>query len=166
MTYSSALWVPGQFTLLLGITTATTSAPFRRSIGSLSNVSGFRPFILSLGSSPLSASTASPHTLLQASPRRVELTLSLTWFSRYLLWSHSRRPIFGLPLVLVGISYLLNLYKCRFSMLTTRRTLALRRRTTSWIGPSITPLTDLNSGFRLYEVDPSVRAITLFRTCS
>ncbi|KAF8177267.1 Metallo-dependent phosphatase-like protein, partial [Mycena galopus ATCC 62051] len=25
----------------------------------------------------------------------------------------------------------------------------------SWIGPSITPLTNLNSGFRVYEVDPS-----------
>jgi len=25
--------------------------------------------------------------------------------------------------------------------------------TTSWIGPSITPLTNLNSGFRVYEVD-------------
>src|ERR1700689_2001348 len=30
--------------------------------------------------------------------------------------------------------------------------------TTSWIGPSITPLTNLNSGFRVYEVDSAVRA--------
>ena len=29
--------------------------------------------------------------------------------------------------------------------------------TTSWIGPSITPLTNLNSGFRVYEVDSAVR---------
>ena len=29
---------------------------------------------------------------------------------------------------------------------------------TSWIGPSITPLTNLNSGFRVYEVDSAVRA--------
>lgn len=26
-------------------------------------------------------------------------------------------------------------------------------QTTAWIGPSITPLTNLNSGFRMYEVD-------------
>jgi hypothetical protein len=32
--------------------------------------------------------------------------------------------------------------------------------TTSWIGPSITPLTNLNSGFRVYEVDSAVRAVT------
>ena len=32
--------------------------------------------------------------------------------------------------------------------------------TTSWIGPSITPLTNLNSGFRVYEVDSAVRALT------
>ena len=32
--------------------------------------------------------------------------------------------------------------------------------TTSWIGPSITPLTNLNSGFRVYEVDSAVRVIT------
>ena len=30
--------------------------------------------------------------------------------------------------------------------------------TTSWIGPSITPLTNLNSGFRVYEVDSAVSA--------
>ena len=29
---------------------------------------------------------------------------------------------------------------------------------TSWIGPSITPLTNLNSGFRVYEVDSAVSA--------
>ena len=29
---------------------------------------------------------------------------------------------------------------------------------TSWIGPSITPLKNLNSGFRVYEVDSAVRA--------
>jgi hypothetical protein len=29
--------------------------------------------------------------------------------------------------------------------------------TTSWMGPSITPGTNLNSGFRMYEVDSSVR---------
>ena len=28
---------------------------------------------------------------------------------------------------------------------------------TSWIGPSVTPLTNLNSGFRVYEVDSAVR---------
>ena len=27
---------------------------------------------------------------------------------------------------------------------------------TSWIGPSLTPLTNLNSGFRVYEVDSAV----------
>ena len=32
--------------------------------------------------------------------------------------------------------------------------------TTSWMGPSITPLTNLNSGFRVYEVDSAVRALT------
>lgn len=32
--------------------------------------------------------------------------------------------------------------------------------TTSWIGPSITPLTNLNSGFRVYEVDSAVRGAT------
>ena len=32
--------------------------------------------------------------------------------------------------------------------------------TTSWIGPSITPLTNLNSGFRVYEVDSAVRSAT------
>ena len=32
--------------------------------------------------------------------------------------------------------------------------------TTSWIGPSITPLTNLNSGFRVYEVDSAVRVFT------
>ena len=32
--------------------------------------------------------------------------------------------------------------------------------TTSWIGPSITPLTNLNSGFRVYEVDSAVGIIT------
>lgn len=31
---------------------------------------------------------------------------------------------------------------------------------TSWVGPSITPLTNLNSGFRVYEVDSAVRVIT------
>jgi hypothetical protein len=31
---------------------------------------------------------------------------------------------------------------------------------TSWIGPSITPLTNLNSGFRVYEVDSAVRTST------
>jgi sphingomyelin phosphodiesterase len=30
-------------------------------------------------------------------------------------------------------------------------------QTVSWIGPSLTPLTNLNSGFRLYEVDSNVR---------
>ena len=29
--------------------------------------------------------------------------------------------------------------------------------TTSWMGPSITALTNLNSGFRVYEVDSAVR---------
>jgi hypothetical protein len=33
--------------------------------------------------------------------------------------------------------------------------------TTSWIGPSITPLTNLNSGFRVYEVDSAVRVAPL-----
>jgi hypothetical protein len=32
--------------------------------------------------------------------------------------------------------------------------------TTSWIAPSITPLTNLNSGFRVYEVDSAVRVVT------
>jgi hypothetical protein len=35
--------------------------------------------------------------------------------------------------------------------------------TTSWIGPSITPLTNLNSGFRVYEVDSAVRAFVFPR---
>ena len=34
---------------------------------------------------------------------------------------------------------------------------------TSWIGPSITPLTNLNSGFRVYEVDSVVRVSTSLR---
>jgi hypothetical protein len=38
--------------------------------------------------------------------------------------------------------------------------------TTSWIGPSITPLTNLNSGFRVYEVDSAVRVVTYFLTRS
>ena len=29
----------------------------------------------------------------------------------------------------------------------------------SWIAPSITPLTNLNSGFRVYEVDSAVRVV-------
>jgi hypothetical protein len=32
--------------------------------------------------------------------------------------------------------------------------------TMSWIAPSITPLTNLNSGFRVYEVDSAVRVVT------
>jgi hypothetical protein len=35
--------------------------------------------------------------------------------------------------------------------------------TTSWIGPSITPLTNLNSGFRVYEVDSAVSAANCSR---
>ena len=35
---------------------------------------------------------------------------------------------------------------------------------TSWIGPSITPLTNLNSGFRVYEVDSAVRAFRFLQT--
>ncbi len=35
--------------------------------------------------------------------------------------------------------------------------------TTSWMGPSITPLTNLNSGFRVYEVDSAVRAASCYR---
>ena len=34
--------------------------------------------------------------------------------------------------------------------------------TTSWIGPSVTPLSNLNSGFRVYEVDSAVCAAQLF----
>ena len=37
--------------------------------------------------------------------------------------------------------------------------------TVSWIAPSITPLTNLNSGFRVYEVDSAVRVV-IFRTRS
>jgi len=34
--------------------------------------------------------------------------------------------------------------------------------TASWIGPSVTPLSNLNSGFRVYEVDSAVCAAQLF----
>ena len=36
---------------------------------------------------------------------------------------------------------------------------------TSWIGPSITPLLNLNSGFRVYEVDSAVRTSTCTLEC-
>ena len=34
--------------------------------------------------------------------------------------------------------------------------------TTSWMGPSITALTNLNSGFRVYEVDSAVRRLYIY----
>ncbi|KZT07671.1 sphingomyelin phosphodiesterase [Laetiporus sulphureus 93-53] len=36
-------------------------------------------------------------------------------------------------------------------------------QTVAWIGPSVTPITNYNSGFRVYEVDSGVR--TLYRLC-
>ena len=96
--------------------------------------------------------------LSQVSFRRLEITCSLMQFHRYLLRSYSRRPVLGTAdgfqwdFLFVDQVYTQIFYANNATNISAQTAL-----TTSWIGPSITPLTNLNSGFRVYEVDSAVR---------
>ena len=79
-------------------------------------------------------------------------------FHRYLLWSYSRRPVLGPLIFSSGISFFVNPIPTQIFYANNATNISAQTAlTTSWIGPSITPLVDLNSGFRVYEVDSAVR---------
>jgi len=81
-------------------------------------------------------------------------------FHRYLLRSYSRRPVLGPPIGSWGISFFANLVQTQIFYTNNATNISAQTAlTTSWIGPSITPLTNLNSGFRMYEVDSAVRDV-------
>jgi hypothetical protein len=64
-------------------------------------------------------------------------------------------------MVFSGISFFVNPVQSQIFYANNATNISAQTAlTTSWIGPSITPLTNLNSGFRVYEVDSAVRDAT------
>jgi hypothetical protein len=64
-------------------------------------------------------------------------------------------------MVFSGISFFVNRLQTQIFYANNATNISAQTAlTTSWIGPSITPLTNLNSGFRVYEVDSAVRDAT------
>jgi hypothetical protein len=82
-------------------------------------------------------------------------------FHRYLLRSYSPRPILGPQMVFTETSFFINLVQIQIFYANNATNISAQTAlATSWIGPSITPLANLNSGFRMYEVDSAVRGTT------
>ena len=82
-------------------------------------------------------------------------------FHRYLLRSYARRPVLGPLIVISEIFLFVNPVQTQIFYANNATNISAQTAlTTSWIGPSITPLTNLNSGFRVYEVDSAVRRAT------
>jgi hypothetical protein len=82
-------------------------------------------------------------------------------FHRYLLRSYTRRSLLGPLMVYSIISFFVNPVQIQIFYANNATNISAQTAlTTSWIGPSITPLTNLNSGFRVYEVDSAVRGAT------
>ena len=127
------------------------------SLSSLPNVSRSQPLFRRLAHL-ISALTASPPMLSQVRCRLLVINYSLMRFDRYLLRPYSRRPVLGPPIIFSGISFFVNPVQTQIFYANNATNISAQTAlTTSWMGPSITPLTNLNSGFRVYEVDSAVR---------